>query len=232
METEKPWQDQVVKKKESGKDELSVKDMSAQSGIDENQIRTLIKQQRIQPMHYKKGYAVDGVILDAQMQAKVEANVHALTEKSRGVPVGDKPKRIRDMATSMVINDARLEGRPVHFKYKEKSAEEVFQNRLNSPFGKAMFDNPKFRKETQNMEAGGEWFDGPKGIITMPENYDQVLWSKTREEAARLNVLAITGDEEAAKKYRILQSKFPDQLPTLESKIEPPKDDRALREKR
>ena len=232
MQDQQPWQDQIVKKKETGKDELTVKDMAAVSGLDENFIRTMVKQKRIQPMHYKKTYAIDGVVLDSESQKKVEANYRAISDRTKGAVIQDKNRRIRDIATSMVINDARIEGRPVHFKYKEKSAEEVFKSRMDSPFGKAMFENPKFRKETQNTEAGGEWFDGPKGIVTMPENYEQVLWSKTREEAARLQVLAMAGDEDSAKKYRILQSKFPDQLPVLEAKTEPPKADTALREKR
>jgi len=214
-----PWQDQIVKKKEGGKDELSVKDMAVISGMDESYVRTLIKQKRIQPMHFKKTYAADGVLLDSESQKKVEANVRALTEKSKGAVVHDKAKHIREIATSMVINDARQEGRPVHFKYKEKSADEVFKARFNSPFGKAMLvDNPKFKKETKNVEAGGEWFDGPKGIVTMPDNYDQVLWDKTKEEAARLNVLAITGDKDAAEKYKVLQAAYPDQLPPLNLK--------------
>ena len=41
-----------------------------------------------------------------------------------------------------------------------------------------------------------------------------------KEEAARLNVLALAGDEESATKYRKLQARFPDQLPPLEAKIE------------
>ena len=219
MNTEAPWQDQIITKKTSGKDELSVKDMAAQSGMDEGFIRTMLKHNRIQPMHYKKSYAVDGVLLDSESMKKVDAVEHALTEKTKGAVVKDKARHIREMAVSRVTNEARLEGRPVHFKYKEKSAEEVFINRMKSPFGKAMFENPKFKKETKNVEAGGEWFDGPKGLVTMPDNYDQVLWDKTREEAARLNVLAITGDKEAVEKYRTLQAVYPDQLPVLKLDI-------------
>lgn len=210
-----PWQDQIITKKTSGKDELSVKDMVARSGIEEGHLRTLIKHKRLQSVHFTKSYAADGVLLDSESQKKVEANVIALTEKSKGIVVNEKERHIREMATSIVINDARQEGRPIHFKYQEKSAEENFDNRLKSPFGKAMYENPKFIKETKNVESGGTWDEGVTGLVAMPENYDQVLWNHIRDEAARLNTLAITGDKEAAEKYKILQAAYPDQLPHL-----------------
>lgn len=210
---EEHWQEGLVEKKKSGKDELTVEDMSARSGINKGFLSGLIERGFVNKPHYTRKFAVTGVKLTPSQEERVTKHFDAL----KGRPGAKGTDRsLHEVALSKVVNEEKLEGRPVHYTYREKSAEEVWDQVLKNPVGRARFANPKFKTEQKNLEAGGTWYDGPKGIMPMPRNYDDVLWDKTKEKAAELEVLASMGDKDAADKYAILQAKWPFELKPLE----------------
>ena len=213
MEPEK-----LYKKKEGGKEVLSVKDMSAQSKFDEPTIRKWIKAGYLNPPHYTSvKNCIDGVQLDAGDQERVDMHKRVLLEKTKGKY---PEKNLQDMAISQVVQEKRKEAKPVFFKFREKSAEEVFQEYLESPAGFLRMRG-KAAREVDNIDRGGQWYDNPMGNHAMPDNYSEVLWETTKAEAARLHVLAITGDKEAVEKYTRLRNGLaePDMLPALDFKI-------------
>ncbi len=206
----------LIKKKESGKDRLDVKDMAAKSGMDENYIRKAMKHGFLNPPHFTSKYAIDGVDLSGTDKERVERHVESI--KQRRGPGFTSEKNMREVAANLVIQEARMEGRPIYFKYKEKSAEETFDQFWKSPMGKDRM-NGKLRKEIENMDRGGQWYDNPMNVHGMPEGYETILWETTKQEAARLSVLAMSGDKEAEAKYNKLRNSLqdPNQLPGLEN---------------
>jgi hypothetical protein len=207
--------DGLVKKKERGKDRLTPEDMATQAKVDQSIIDNAIKAGFLNEPHYTSKFAVNGVELSAEDKALVDK--HAESIKARRGPGFTSEENIRNVATAKVIEDARMAGRPVFFKHKEKSAEEVFDEFWKSPLGEARIARGKGKLEIDNIIRGGEWYDRPMNLHAMPDEYSQILWDKTKEEAARLNVLALAGDEDAAGKYRKLQARYPKQLPPLEA---------------
>lgn len=212
MEPEK-----LYKKKESGKDVLSVKDMSVQSGFDESTIRKWQKAKYLNPPHYTAvKNCIDGVQLDASDQERVDTHKRVLLEKTKG----KYPENaLQEMAVSQVVQEKRRDAKPVFFKYREKSAEDVFQEYLDSPAG-FMRMKGKGAKEVDNIDRGGQWYDNPMGNHAMPDNYSEILWETTKAEAAKLQVMAILGDKEAAEKYNRLRNGLadPDLLPIIDLK--------------
>ncbi len=214
MEPEK-----LYKKREGGKDVLNVKDMSVQSGFDEPTIRKWMKAGYLNPSHYTAvKNCVDGVQLDTADEERVGMHQRVLLEKTKGKYL---ERNLRDMAISTVVQEKRKESRPVFFKFKEKSAEEVFQEYLDSPAGFQRMRG-KGAREVENIARGGQWFDNPSGQVAMPDDYDRVLWETTKQEAARLQVSATLGDKEAAEKYNRIRDGLadPELLPALKSKGE------------
>jgi len=212
MEPEK-----LYKKKESGKDVLNVKDMSVQSGFDEPTIRKWIKAGYLNPPHYTSvKNCIDGVQLDAGDQERVDMHKRVLLEKTKGKY---PEKNLKDMAISQVVQEKRKEAKPVFFKYREKSAEEVFQEYLESPAGFLRMKG-KGKKEVDNIDRGGQWYDNPIGQHAMPDNYAEILWETTKAEAAKLQVMATLGDKEAAEKYNRIRNGLADSnmLPALDLK--------------
>ncbi len=217
----------LIKKKESGKDKLDPKDMSSISGMDETYIRKAMKHGFLNPPHYTSKYQVDGVELDSHDKERLEKHVENL-EKRKGFQT---KKNIREFATNLVIGEKRKEGRPINTKYKEIPAEQTFKEFWKSPAGERRMTG-KLKQEIDNIDKGGQWYEGPKGMVSMPENYEQILWDRIKFQAADLNALALSGDKDAAEKYKTLQSRFPDQLPVLDMKFKPEEEARVLREKK
>lgn len=208
----------LYKKKDSGKDELSVKDMSAVSGMDESYIRKAKKHGFLNPPHYTAKYAIDGVKISDTDENRVQEHERVLADKTKGKYT---PDRIRDVAVSRLVDEKKKEGQPIFFKYKEKSAEQVFDQFWKSPAGKQRMTG-KLKKEIDNIDRGGSWYDNPGNLHAMPDNFDAVLWETTKQEAARFHVLAQTGDKEAAEKYNKIRNGLadPSLLPKLESEPE------------
>ena len=209
--------EKLYKKKESGKDMLSVKDMSVQSGFDEPTIRKWQKAGYLNPPHYTAvKNCIDGVQLDVSDQERVDMHKRVLLEKTKGKY---PEKALQEMAVSQVVQEKRRDAKPVFFKYREKSAEDVFQEYLESPAGFRRMRG-KGAQEVNNIDRGGQWYDNPMGNHAMPDNYTEILWETTKAEAAKLQVLATLGDKEAGEKYNRLRNGLadPDLLPTIDLK--------------
>ncbi len=210
--------EKLYKKRDGGKEILNVKDMSVQSGFDEPTIRKWMKAGYLNPPHYTAvKNCMDGVQLDNADQERVDIHRRVLLEKTKGKY---PEKNLQDMAVSTVVQEKRRDSKPIFFKFKEKSAEEVFQEYLDSPAGFLRMRG-KGAKEVDNIDRGGQWYDNPIGQHAMPDNYSEVLWETTKAEAARLQVLAIAGDKEAAEKYSRLRNGLVDPtfLPVLDIKM-------------
>ena len=210
----------LVTKKTSGKNELTPGDMAAASGMDESYVRKAMKHGFLNPPHYTSKHAIDGVQLQPSDQERLETHERVIKEKTKGKY---PDKAVRESAIGMLVEEKKKSGQPVFYKWKEKSAEEVFDQFWNSPMGKNRMTG-KLRNEINNIDRGGAWFDNPQGLYGMPGNYDQVLWETVRQEATKLQVRAVTGDQEAAKKYNALRAKWPEQLPVLDLGTEPGKE--------
>jgi hypothetical protein len=206
----------IVKKKESGKDRLTAKDMASVARVDESIINKAMKAGFINEPHYISKYAVDGVELSTEDKSRVDKHVESI--KARRGPGFTSEENMRNVATAKVIEDARMEGKPVFFKQKEKSAEEVFAEFWKSPYGEARIAKGKGKVEIENIIRGGEWYDRPMNLTTMPDNYDQILWETRKVEAAKLQVQAELGDKEAIEKYNKIRNSLvdPTKLPMLD----------------
>jgi len=204
------WQEGIVKKKETGKDELTVADMAAVSGMDAKYIKKCLKHEFLQKPHFTSKFAIDGVHLTNEQQERVDKHIQA-TKSQRG-PGFAPEKNIHEMAVNKTIEEAKREGRPIAYKWREISAEETFQKFWESPAGQERMTK-KLKREVENIDRGGEWSDDPAGLHSMPQGYDRVFWNTTQEKAAKLWVDAKTGDEEAMEKYKELYAEFSEFLP-------------------
>ncbi len=209
--------EKLYKKREGGKEVLSVKDMSVQSGFDEPTIRKWMKAGYLNPPHYTAvKNCIDGVQLDASDQERVDMHKRVLLEKTKG----KYPENaLNEMAVSQVVQEKRRDAKPIFFKYCGKSGEEVFQEYLDSPAGFLRMRG-KGAQEVNNIDRGGQWYDNPMGNHAMPDNYSEILWETTKAEAAKLQVAAMLGDKDATEKYNRLRNGLadPELLPAIDFK--------------
>lgn len=194
-----------------GKKELSPADMSAISGWPDSHVKKAMDVGYLNPPHYTSKYAVDGVQLDAADVPRVAEHERVLRDKTKGKHTDEA---IHEAAVGLMVEEKKKEGRPILYKYKERSAEEVFSLFLKSPAGnRRLGKNGIANGEIDNISRGGKWFDIPANQHPMPENFDSVLWETTKVKAAEFYLAAQLGDKEAEGKYNRIRGGLSD--PTL-----------------
>ena len=151
-------------------DQLKPKDMAAISGLDEGFIKKCIKRDFLQPIHF------------TGTQEPLKSKTGKIIE-NRGLIKGG-PKKILE------VKKAREEGIPVEIEKEHLSAEQVFKNFWKLPRGKTRMNDPRFRREVQNMEDGNPiWWQGKEIVFASTpqyrDGYDAVEWDKPEAKRGR-----------------------------------------------
>jgi len=188
--------------------ELSPKEISAKTGLDENFIKKCIKTNFLQPVHFT---ATDGnpqnpytgKRIERLGRAKgsrlVDSEVERLKERAKEEGRKLTPREI-ERAKVEAVQRARLEGTPINIEYEHVSAEEVFDKFWKSPTGKKRMTDPRFYREVMNVAQGNPVWWIPQGAQIgyserYAEGYDRIFGKQEEGERKKRRLLTKNGDK-------------------------------------